>query len=84
MCIRDSYFLFKQLDLFALPPEMAEQLQGIDPQRVVTAPGLFLMLVVRVMPVMFLALFLVARALDKTGEDDPADRPESSGGWLTV
>ena len=83
-CLPSPYFLFKQLDLFALPSELAEQLQGIDPQRVVTAPGLFLMLVVRVMPVMFLALFLVARALDKTGKDDPAEHPESSGCWLTV
>lgn len=83
-CLPSPYFLFKSLDLFALQPELAEQLQGIDPQRVVIAPGLFLMLVVRVMPAMFLALFLVARALDQAGKEDPPTHAESSGPWLTV
>ena len=83
-CLPSPYFLFKQLGLFALQPEMAEWLQGIDPQRVVTAPGLFLLLVVRVLPAMFLALFLIARALDQAGKGTSSEDAERTGPWLTV
>ena len=64
-CLPSPYFLFKWLNWFSLSPAMAESLHGIDPERVVTAPGLFLMLIARVLPAAFLALFLAARELDR-------------------
>lgn len=75
-CLPSPYFVFKALGWFSIPEEAVSGLPSyIDPARTVTAEGFFVLLLVKVVPVLVLATYGVVRMLRSRPGDAPDAKP---------
>ncbi len=70
-CLPSPYFVFKALGLFTLPPEMAATLPkryDYDLARIVSVEGICVMMLIRVLPTLALAIYVVTTSFSSRGD----------------